>query len=275
MAENEGMLSALSSARRRLVIGVAALLLATAVAVAVMVARRGASPANESPAQDRPGPVLLVPGYGGSTKSLEALAGRLRRAGREAEVLALPGGGVGDLREQAQALDAAARRAMTRAGAASVDVVGYSAGGVVARLWADDRGRAVARRVVTLGSPHHGTVLASLAGAFLPDQCPLACQQLAPGSDLLNRLNATPEEPRLVSVWTTADEVIRPPESARLAGAGGLDVAVQSVCPDSKVRHGELPKDPVAQGIVLAQLTAGPPAALTRADCARLGGVGS
>jgi hypothetical protein len=71
-----------------------------------------------------------------------------------------------------------------------------------------------------------------------------------------------------VSVWTTADRTVTPPESARLDGA--LDLPVQSVCADSRVDHGQLPADPVVQGIVLAELAAGPPVELTAADCTRL-----
>ena len=53
---------------------------------------------------------------------------------------------------------------MDRTGTDSVDVVGYSAGGVIARLFVrDDGGDSVVRRVLTLGSPHHGTDVAALA----------------------------------------------------------------------------------------------------------------
>jgi triacylglycerol lipase len=46
-----------------------------------------------------------------------------------------PSGGTGDLRTQAQVLGTSAKSAIARAHAESVDVIGYSAGGVVARLW--------------------------------------------------------------------------------------------------------------------------------------------
>jgi len=272
------VLSSLAPARRRLLLGVLALLVAGVVAVvAVLLVRRDGdralAGADAPPApQEKPGPVLLVPGYGGAEESLRALASRLRAAGRDATVVPLPGDGTGDLRVQSRVLGAAARAAVLRTGAASVDVVGYSAGGVVARLWVrDGGGRSLARRVVTLGSPHHGTELAALAGSFAPDRCPQACQQLAPGSDLLRRLNTgdeTPEGPRWVSVWSTVDEVISPPESSRLEGA--LDVRVQGVCAGSRVEHGQLPTDPTVQGIVLASLGAAAPAALSTSDCARL-----
>ena len=105
------------------------------------------------PAQDRPGPVLLVPGYGGSRGGLQRLAARIEATGRSATVLTLVGDGTGDLSAQVALLDAAVDAALA-AGAPSVDVVGYSAGGVVAGLWvARDDGAAKARRVVTLGSP--------------------------------------------------------------------------------------------------------------------------
>lgn len=254
------MLASLAPARRRLVLAVLAVILLVGVLVGVAVVR-GMEPAVTPVAQDRPGPVLLVPGYGGSTTALQVLAETLRGLGRDVTVVTLAGDGTGDLRDQAAVLDAAARAATDRTGARSVDVVGYSAGGVVARLWVrDDGGDALARRVVTLGSPHHGTSVAAIAADITPDSCPLGCRQLAPDSDLLRSLNAgdeTPSGPVFVSVWSTADRVVIPPASARLDGA--LDVPVQSVCPRSRVEHGELPVDLQVQAIVLAELGAGDP----------------
>ncbi|SNS46148.1 Triacylglycerol esterase/lipase EstA, alpha/beta hydrolase fold [Geodermatophilus pulveris] len=266
------MLAGLSPARRRLVAALLALVAAAVLAGgAAWLLGRPAVGAGAPVAQERPGPVLLVPGYGGSTAALRPLADRLAALGRDTAVVEVPGNGTGDLAAAADALAEAAEAALERTGAGSVDVVGYSAGGVVARLWAADGGADVARRIVTLGSPHHGTALADLAGRLAPEQCADACRQLATGSPLLAELNAgdeTPEGPAWVSIWTAQDQTVTPPESARLDGA--LELPVQSVCAQARVGHGELPRDPLVQAMVLEQLGAAPPAALGPDDCARL-----
>ena len=266
------MLSSLPPVRRRLLLGVVATVLVGGLVAVVLVVtgRDRGGPLSAPVPQDRPGPVLLVPGYGGSTASLEVLARRLRAAGRDARVVPMPGDGTGDLHEQATALEVAAEAALDR-GAPSVDVVGYSAGGVVARLWAaDEGGRSVARRVVTLGAPHHGSAVAELAGSLLPDQCPAACRQLTPDSELLARLNTdeTPAGPAWVSVWTTQDQIVTPPDSARLDGA--VNIPIQGVCADAVVGHGELPTSRLVQALVLAALAPAAPSTPTPADCARL-----
>lgn len=263
----------MAPARRRLVLLLVALVVVAALALGGTAIGRSVGDRVTPVAQDRPGPVLLVPGYGGSQTALSVLAGRLQADGRDATVVQLAGDGTGDLRAQAEVLSAAAGAALARTGAPSVDVVGYSAGGVVARLWVRDYGGAsLARRVITLGSPHHGTTLAGLAESAVPDQCPLACQQLVPDSDLLRTLNAgdeTPAGPEFISVWTTADETVTPPDSARLDGA--LNLVVQDICAGSRVAHGQLPTDPVVSSIVELQLGSGAPEPLSAADCQRLG----
>jgi len=245
-----------SPSRRLLLQCVALVAVVLAVAlVAARLTRSDVRPRLAAVPQDRPGPVLLVPGYGGSTTSLQVLAGRLRAAGRDASVVTLPGEGTGDLVAQARVLDAAARAAVA-AGAPSVDVVGYSAGGVVVRLWARNLdGDGLARRIVTLGSPHHGTKVAALGAAFAPGACPTACQQLVPGSTLLKGLNAgdeTPAGPQWLSLWTAQDQTVTPPESARLAGA--TDVVLQDVCGGLQLTHSDLPRSPLVAGIVLQAL---------------------
>ncbi len=251
-------------------------LAAAAVGVAVGISHVGGpgqpggtagSRQQAGPPQNQPGPVLLVPGYGGSTNALDSLASQIQATGRTAIVVHLPGTGTASLTTDAGVLNSAVDNAMA-AGAPSVDVIGYSAGGVVALIWArQDDGFQKARRVITLGSPFHGTSLAAAAQAFVPDACPVACQQLTPGSSLLARLDAGGAAglPHWLSLWTTDDQVVTPPDSARLAGA--IDVPVQSVCPAASISHSQLPTNPDVTAIVLQALSAAPLRPPTSAEC--------
>jgi pimeloyl-ACP methyl ester carboxylesterase len=250
-------------------VAVAAVVPVTAVVVTALATRSAVAP-RSTLAQGRPGPVVLVPGYGGGTDSLTAFAARLRAAGHTTTVLHLVGDGTGDLRIQAQLLKRTVDGLLGR-GAPSVDVVGYSAGGIVTRLWAAELGGAAhARRIVLLGSPNHGTRLAGLAAEFGAGLCPAACRQLVPGSDVLRSLGdaGTPPGPGWVSVWTDQDQVVTPPDSARLDGA--VDLTVQSVCSGDRVDHGGLPTDPVVEGIVVRALATAPFRVPGAADCAAI-----
>lgn len=268
------MFRTLAPARRRLVLalGVVVVIAAIVGVVIGIVAAGSGHPAKRAVPDEVPGPVLLVPGYGGSVTGLDSLAAMLRGRGKTAEVVSMPDHAQGDLAGQARALQSAARAELARTKAASVDVVGYSAGGVVARLWVRSYGGAeLARRVITLGSPHHGTEIAALGSLVGGDVCPAACQQLAPNSQLLSALNSgteTPHGPTFVSIWTTNDEVVVPADSARLAGA--LNLTVQGVCASARVSHGQLPTSPVVDGMVAAELAAGPPVPLGAADCSKV-----
>ncbi len=262
------MLGSLSPSRRRFVLSLLALTVAVvvAIAVAVVVTRESAV---VPVAQAERGPVVMVPGYGGSPLALTELVAALERNGRDVTVVSLTGDGRGDLDNQAQALEETVSTALEQADAASVDVIGYSAGGVVARLWVRDHGgAAVARRVLTLGSPHHGTELAGVATDLTPDTCPEACQQLAPGSSLLNGLNAgdeTPTGPLWVSIWTADDKVVTPPSSSELEGA--LNFSVQSVCPGVVVSHSELPRLGFVIAATVKQLSLAAPSLPSEQDC--------
>lgn len=259
------------SPRRRLLVAVlVAALLVVAGVVGVRLWPAGAPSVGPEarPAQDRPGPVLLVPGYGGQRGSLQQLARRIEATGRPATVLTLVGDGTGDLSAQVGVLDAAVTAALA-GGASSVDVVGYSAGGVVAGLWvARDDGARKARRVVTLGAPLAGTSLAAEAAVVAPDACPAACRQLAPGSTEITELSRARVGSAVpwLAVWTVDDETVVPPDrAAQLAGT--VQVQVQGVCPGARVTHSALPTDPVVTGLVLRALSADPLGAPAAGDC--------
>jgi triacylglycerol lipase len=254
------------SPRRRVLIGGLALIV---VAVAVTVGLR-VSQGQPQPVPGRPGAVLLVPGYGGSTAALDVLAARIRQTGRNAIVVQLAGNGTGDLAEQARVLDGYVNTALS-AGSGPVTVIGYSAGGVVAWLWdISYDGSARASRIITLGSPLHGARIAAVGTAADPGLCPVACQELVPGSALLTRLQQSPQQgrPPWLSLWTTDDQVVQPPDSARLPGA--VNVPLQSVCPGAVIQHGQLPTTPLVVGIVLKALSSKSVAAPPASDCTAL-----
>ncbi|MGH8890195.1 MAG: esterase/lipase family protein [Acidothermaceae bacterium] len=205
------------------------------------------------PPEDQPGPVILVPGYGGDASMLDNLAILLRKHGRTTVTLALPDDATGDFHGQEQVLAAQVNKSLA-SGTKSVDLVGYSAGGIVVGLFvaADP---SVVRRVVTIGSPLHGTRLAGLAAGILPSACPIACEQMVPGSALLASLTAaspTVTGVPWLSMWTSTDQVVTPPDSARFAGA--TNVELQSVCADDQATHITLPTDPLAEALTLQAL---------------------
>ena len=235
--------------------------------VGTSVAEEYAVPATADP--DRPGPVLLVPGYGGNADALAALALRLRAAGRPAAVVDLPGDGTGDLQAQAAAVDDAVRD-LLRHGQTSVDLVGYSAGGVASWLYLrTGRTAPAVRRLVTLGSPLQGAELAAAGGALVPGACPRACQQLAPGSSLLTSLETAPR-PSIpwLSLWSADDQTVTPPTSAALPGLASVEL--QSVCEGLLVQHSQLPTSGLSVSLVLRTLGTGPLPAPGPADCGPL-----
>src|SRR6516225_3532844 len=257
------------SPRRRILLGGLALVVAVvAVVIGVRVSR-----GQPEPAAGRPGAVLLVPGYGGSTTSLGELAARIRLTGRTAVVVSLAGDGTGDLTVQARVLDGYVNRALG-AGSGPVTVIGYSAGGVVAWLWdVDYGGQGRVGKIITLGSPLHGARIAAVGAAFDPGECPVACQQLAPGSALLARLQQSDQaRPPWLSLWSTDDQTVQPPDSARLAGA--VNVPLQSVCPGVDIQHSQLPTAPLVVGVVLRELAGDRVTAPAPGDCAAFQALG-
>jgi triacylglycerol lipase len=241
------------------------------------LARNPDPPAVPSADAGRPGEVLLVPGYGGSTIALDALAGRIAAAGGSRfhpTVVRLAGDGTGDLQVQANVLNGYVNQALAR-GSGPVTVIGYSAGGVVAWLWdVEYDGVAKARQIITLGSPLHGADLAAVGAADAPDACPQACEELVPGSSMLHRLQGTGSatRPPWLSLWTTDDQVVQPPDSARLSGA--VNVPLQSVCPGVSIGHGQLPTAPLVVGIVLRTLHSTALSSPRPADCRSLQALG-
>ncbi|WP_219416568.1 esterase/lipase family protein [Pseudonocardia nigra] len=142
----------------------------------------------------------------------------------------------GDIRTAAHALREHVEQLRERTGAEKVHVVGHSLGGVIARYYVQRMGGAAAvDALVTLGSPHAGT----LAAYLMPT--PLA-RQLRPGSELLEELAAPAPgcTTRFLVVWSRMDQMIVPQRNARLIHPD-LDVEEFEL---RDVGHLSLPIDP-------------------------------
>ena len=127
-------------------------------------------------------------------------------------------------------------------GASRVAIVGHSMGGLVARAYLRRFGAARIALVMTLGTPHHGSVHAWL----FPGIC---LGQLRPGNAWLAELNrhqgASPGA-RLVSVWSWHDSMVAPQTSSRLAGAENIELI--------GIGHNALLGDPGVYALVAAEL---------------------
>jgi hypothetical protein len=103
-------------------------------------------------------------------------------------------------------------RACADTGARRVVVVGHSMGGLVARDLFRTFGSSKVARVITLGTPHHGSGFAWIA--------PGAClAQIRPGSTWLAALPPAPASPPFVSLWSPHDSMVTPQTSCLLEGA--------------------------------------------------------
>ncbi|GAA4901828.1 alpha/beta hydrolase family protein DUF915 [Actinomycetospora succinea] len=253
--------------RRTFLLAVTAVLLAATTLVTDAVVREWGVPPAADPLDK--GAVVLVPGYGGARDALVGLAFRLRIVGRPSVVVALPANGTGDLRSQAAMIDGTVRD-LLRHGVRTVDLVGYSSGGVaVWQYLATGRTAPAVRRVVTLGSPLQGTEIAAAGTALTPEVCEQACRQLVPGSALLTELAVRPR-PAIpwLSLWTETDGIVRPADSAALPGVTAI--RLQSVCPSAQTPHASLPRAGLVMGLVLRALGTRPLPRPTAADCLAL-----
>jgi triacylglycerol esterase/lipase EstA (alpha/beta hydrolase family) len=157
-------------------------------------------------------PILLVHGIMDNRSVFTVFRRHLRRRGFGVVHAMNYGLFTGDLRTAAHALGEHVERLREQTGADRVHVVGHSLGGVIARYYVQRMGgSANVDTLVTLGSPHTGT----LAAYLLPT--PLA-RQLRPGSELLVEL-ARPApgcDTRFLVVWSRMDQMVVPQRNARL-----------------------------------------------------------
>jgi triacylglycerol lipase len=166
-------------------------------------------------------PVLLVPGWLDTARDLAALRIRFLAAGwSHVETLTFRDP-TGSNREHALEIGAAVERIVAETGSAEIDIVAHSMGGLATRWYLLTGDDPPVRRAAFLGSPHQGTLAAHFAWGDGGDE-------MTPGSEFLQELNAAPPVPdgvAAMTVRTPIDTRVVPGESAMLLG-----VADHTVC---------------------------------------------
>src|SRR5215472_3414153 len=228
----------------------------------------GANDFSCRPSQAHPFPVVLVHGTFGNASNFSALSPQL--AGSGFCVFALNYGcenaqqvicGTAPIEDSAAQLSAFVAHVLSATGAAKVDIVGHSQGGMMPRYYLRFlNGAAQVDRLVGLAPSNHGTTVdglknlaAALAGAVDCDAC---SEQLA-GSAFLAKLNAggdTLPGVRYTVIETRFDEVVTPFTSAFLSGPAVTNVLLQNRCPFDVTGHVSIVLDPNAIGWVQTAL---------------------
>jgi triacylglycerol esterase/lipase EstA (alpha/beta hydrolase family) len=173
---------------------------------------------------------------------------------------------IGPVADSASQLATFVDGVLAATGAAQVDLVGHSQGGMMPRYYLKFLGGAAkVHTLVGMAPSNHGTTLDGLAllaeqfpGAtdLLNAGCPACVDQIV-GSALLTRLNSggdTVPGVNYTVIETRYDEVVTPYTSAFLTGPDVTNITVQNQCPLDLSDHLEISYDPVALADMLNAL---------------------
>lgn len=123
----------------------------------------------------------------------------------------VPGMTVGSPEEYAELVRAEVEKAYDSYDS-RVNVVGHSMGGLDARVYIEEMGgNKIVDSLVTLGTPHQGTLVSWLA-SFTPGG-----RALRMSSDLIKRRpTSVVDDVEYVSVWSPSDTLVKPTRNARM-----------------------------------------------------------
>jgi triacylglycerol esterase/lipase EstA (alpha/beta hydrolase family) len=159
-------------------------------------------------------PALLVHGYGcnsGYWAHLEPLLDRARISHASIDLEPVAAG----IDDYAPLIEARVRELCAATGAARIAIVAHSMGGLAARAWMRAYGHARAARLITLGTPHHGTALAR----FGPGANAAQMRRDSPWLRALAAGETADVRARIVSLYTHHDNIVAPQDSSELPGA--------------------------------------------------------
>jgi pimeloyl-ACP methyl ester carboxylesterase len=227
-------------------------------------------------------PIVLVHGMADNRAIFAVLTRGLRRRGFHNVVSLNYSPATNDIRAAARRLHAEIEALVAQTGHERIHLIGHSLGGLIARYYVQRLdGDQRVDTLVTLGTPHSGTLVAHLLPMKLG-------RQLRPGSDLLREL----EQPapgcttRFVSYWSAVDQLVIPQQSARLQhpdliadniqvhGVGHMSLPIHTRLVHEVATLLSLPSSPPAPAAtaapkMIAQRSAPPPVTKARATTRR------
>lgn len=161
-------------------------------------------------------PVLLVPGYAMNRSCFWFLALYLRRRGWRWVWPVNAGPWSSPIPVQAARLAERVAELKAATGAAQVDLVGHSMGGLICAWYLQELGGAAhVRRLVTLGTPWRGTRIAVFG-------LRREARDLLPGSEIVQGLG--PPAVPTTALWSPDDTIVLPPAHARRDALPGVEL---------------------------------------------------
>ncbi|AEW93294.1 MULTISPECIES: esterase/lipase family protein [Streptomycetaceae] len=236
----------------------AATLAATPTAADAATPSSGWNDYSCTPSAAHPDPVVLVHGtFGNGTDNWLALAPYLAERGYcvfSFDYGQLPGvpvfDGLGPIADSARQLSDEVDKVLAATGAAKVDIVGHSQGGMMPRYYLKFLGGAPkVNAYVGIAPDNHGTTLDGLTKLlpYFPGAAEVIDKTLPPGltdqiagSPFITRLNAggdTVPGVHYTVIATRYDEVVTPVSSQFLSGPDVHNVLLQDLCPVDVSEH--------------------------------------
>ncbi len=189
--------------------------------------------------QPRGYPVLLVHGYGANGGFWVHLAALLEAEGYSHATVDLEPV-FGDIEDYALQLEQAVQALRAASRSEKVVIVAHSMGGLVARAWLRRFGADHVARIITLGTPHHGTDLAQMGPGH-------NARQMRRDAAWLAQLDADDRARRglFTSIYSYHDNIIAPQDSCHLPGA--RNIALPGIGHVALGRHPDVAKHILAE----------------------------
>jgi triacylglycerol lipase len=194
-------------------------------------------------------PVLLIHGYGCNSGYWHAMSKALSIANISHRTVDMEPV-LGSIDEYVPLIQDAAKQLCKETGHRKLVIVAHSMGGLAARAYLRVHGAGRVAKVITLGTPHHGTALASYGAGLNTRQMHWAVSEQEGLSSEWLRTLAASEDPStyglFVSIYSHHDNIIAPQTSSHLHGAKNIEFHA--------IGHVSLASDPRIQMQVVEEI---------------------